>query len=172
MSIKEHIYNYYAKRRPARQSNMLNYAAIQRVLVIYHSDFQERNTGIKLLIAQLQNDGKDVVAWGYSPKKEILSLVLPIGRILGLNDFDWFGRPKKHILADIEKERADLLIDLTQDDCLATRYLTLYAPAALKTGRRTANAPLDFMIDMPADETPDRLFEQIKHYLTTINAKQ
>lgn len=172
MNIKEYIYRFYAKRRPARDTQMKNYAAIRRVLVIYTSDFQERNVEVRQLIARLQNDGKDVVAWGYCPKKDIVSLVLPIGRILGLRDFDWLGRPKTHVLNDIQKEEADLLLDLTQDECLSTRYLTLYAPTAFKAGRRRTDWPLDFMIDMPAQESARPLYEQLVHYLTTINAKQ
>lgn len=170
MSIKDSIYRYYAKRQKREQAAFVPYRDIRRVLVIYTSDFQEKNTEVRQLIARLQNDGKDVVAWGYCPKKDIISLVLPIGRILGLRDFDWFGRPKKHVLSDISKEEADLLLDLTQDDSLATRYLTLYAPARLKAGRRCDTRPLDFMVDMPTEETPVALFEQLTHYMKSINA--
>lgn len=169
MSIKDSIYRYYAKRQKREQAAFVPYRAIRRILVIYTSDFQEKNTEVRQLIARLQNDGKEVVAWGWCPKKDIVSLVLPIGRILGLRDFDWLGRPKDYVKTDILREQADLLLDLTQDDSLATRYLTLYAPARMKAGRRWDARPLDFMVDMPAEDTPVALFEQLMHYIKSIN---
>lgn len=169
MNIKEIIYRYFAGKAPERNPIFPSYNDIQNVLVLYESDYLERNDLVKQLLTDLQRDGKTVSAWGFLRKKDIQSLILPVGRILGTRDFDILGRPKTAVRDDLARENFDLMIDLTQNDILEMRYIALYAQANFKAGRLQSNKALDFMIDMPIEETPEPLFRQILHYLKTIN---
>ena len=71
---------------------------------------------------------------------------------------------------ELTNSRFDLLIDLTQNRCLPLHYAALYANADFKTGRNLGLNIHDLMIEMPANENPTPLFNQITHYLQTINS--
>lgn len=169
MNLKERIYTYFAKKAKSRETRFPRYDDIHSVILLYESDYLERNTLVKQLSNRLQNDGKTVSTWGYVDKKDITTLILPVGRILGSRDINWLGRPKQDILDDLRRENYDILIDLSQTDCLPLRYLALEANVAFKCGRRRDDGTLDFMIDMPAEEDPTELFNQIIHYIKQLN---
>lgn len=174
MTIKERIFRYLLNKQPARQVAFPHYENIRSVLVLYESDFQEKNAVIKDIRSNLLQQNIDVVAWGYLPnKKEISSLILPQSRILGKSDFHFWGTPKQHIIDDLEKRQYDLLIDLTQKPCIQLHYLALYARAYFKTGKvlPTNEGLFDFMMDMPeGDESQATLFNQIIHYMMIIHS--
>lgn len=169
MNLKERIYTYFAKRAKPREAHFPRYSDIRSVILLYESDYLERNTLIKQLSNQLQNDGKTVSMWGYIDKKDITTLILPVGRILGSRDITLLGRPKQEIIDDLKKENWDILIDLSQTNCLPLRYLALEADVPFKCGLHRNDGTLDFMIDMPANEDPTELFNQIIHYIKQLN---
>lgn len=167
--LRQYIYTYSVRHSEPREAAFLPYQDLRKVIILYESDYLERNTLIRQLSTALQDEGKTVCLWGYVDKKEISSLILPVGRVLGARDINIFQRPAEKHLHDLQAESFDLLIDLTQSDCLPLRYLALYCPATFKTGARRADGVLDFMVDMPPEETPQPLFEQIIRYLKAIN---
>lgn len=167
--LNELIFRYFADRVPQREVHFPRYEDIQSVVILYESDYLERNTLIKQFSSQLQSEGKIVSTWGYIDKKDISTLILPVGRILGSKDINLFERPKKDIIDDLHKEHWDILIDLTQHDCLPLRYLAMEADVPFKCGMRRSDNTLDFMIDMSPAEDPTELFQQIIHYIKHIN---
>jgi len=121
----------------------------------------------------------DVTMWGYVKKKEITTLILPQSRILGMADYNFFGKPHSYVISDLQAEHYDLLIDLTPHPILALRYLAMYAIADFKVGLNLGEGLHDMLISLP-DFNPEQgeeaeieaswLYHQIMSYLTTIKS--
>ncbi len=171
MSIKERIFQYRLRKQPERQAVFPKYDNVRSVLVLYESDFIEKNTVVKAIRDELLKQDKDVVLWGFCDKKEITSLVLPQSRIMGRRDINILGAPKEDIIADLQKRQYDLLIDLTQRPVLPLRYVAMYARADFRAGLNMEGATHELLINTPPQETPQFLFEQIVKYLKMIQTK-
>ena len=96
-------------------------------------------------------------------------MILPQSRILGLNDYNWLGKPKDYVLTDLRAEHYDLLIDLSTQPILPLRYLAMYTDADFKVGLNVGTGEHDMLIAM---EQPDvkGLYEQIINYLMMIKS--
>lgn len=171
MNIRERIFEYRLRKQPSRQAVFPNYENVRSVLVLYESDFIEKNTVVKAIRDELLTQDKDVVLWGYCDKKEITSLVLPQSRIMGRKDINLLGAPKPEVIADLQKRQYDLLIDLTQKPVLPLRYISMYARTDFRAGLNIEGARNDLLISTPPQETPRFLFEQIVKYLKMIQTK-
>lgn len=200
MSIKEKIYSFIARRQPQREANWPHWESVKHVLVLYESDLVEKNPAIRTIRTELQKHHIDAVFWGYVPKKEVQSAVLPQSRIVGMKDFTFFGYPRKELVQELQQQRYDLVIDLNQSNTLPLRYLCLLADAGFKSGMapmevrspgrtientekavgqqsgrtaersETIKSPCDLQIKTQPQETPEFLFQQILHYLTNIQS--
>lgn len=175
MNIKEKIFEYRLRKQPPRQAVFPNYADVRSVLVLYESDYVEKNTIIKAIRDELLLQDKDVVLWGFCDKKEISTLILPQSRIMGRRDINLLGAPKEPVIADLRKRNYDLLIDLTQKPVLPLRYISLYARADFRAGIKMTDdqqpTTNDLLIATPPQETPKFLFDQIVKYLQMIQPK-
>lgn len=168
MKFKDIIFKIVQKRH-VRTPRYQSYASAKTILLLFESDMQERNVQIKALIKQLQADGKEVNAWGYVRKKEAESSVLRDYRVLSERDYTFLGMPQDTIRQEIANRRYDILIDLNMNNLLPLKYLSLYAEADFRAGRQTEQPYMnDFMIDVKAESNPAFLFDQIIHYLKTI----
>lgn len=168
MNIKQRIYNWYKERRPLQDVEYKSYDAIRSIMILYESDWLERNEGIANMIRQLKDDGKRVVAWGYCDKKETTAPNLPESRILGNQHVTIWGKPRQEVLQDLSRRQFDVLIDLTLQPLLPMQYIAMYAPATLRIGSRAEEGVYDMIVPMPADTTSKDLFKQIIHYLQLI----
>ena len=177
MSIKEKIYSFIARRQPQREAKWPHWESVKHVLVLYESDLVEKNPAIRTIRTELQKHHIDAVFWGYVPKKEVQSAVLPQSRIVGMKDFTIFGFPCKELVQDLQQQEYDIVIDLNQSNALPLRYLCLLAKAGFKSGMapigQLPNTPMvqypcDLQIKTQPQETPEFLFQQILHYLTNI----
>ncbi|MCQ2345314.1 MAG: hypothetical protein MJZ82_00910 [Paludibacteraceae bacterium] len=172
MNIKLWIYNRRKERLPKRQVIYRNWSDIRTIALLYTSDLTERNPDIRRMAEYMQENNKHVTLIGYADKKEITSPILPQSRIAGQKDFSWLGYPNEMLTSDLQKQSFDLLIDLTQHQSLQERYMALYLRSDLKVGRRTDAGELDFMIEMPSEETREQLMEEIVKYLTLIRSNE
>lgn len=179
MSIKEKIYSFIARRQPQREAKWPHWESVKHVLVLYESDFVEKNPAIRTIRTELQKHHIDAVFWGYVPKKEVQSAVLPQSRIVGMKDFTILGFPCKELVQDLQQQEYDIVIDLNQSNALPLRYLCLLTKAGFKSGMapigQLPNAPMvqspcDLQIHTQPQETPEFLFQQILYYLTNIQS--
>lgn len=179
MSLKQRIFDYLAKRQPVHEPRFPHMEQPLKLLIIYESDYLERNDAIKSIRQNLLRQQMDVTMWGYAAKKEISTLILPQSRILGLGDYNLLGKPRDYVLTDLQAEHYDLLIDLTTQPCLPLRYLALYADADFKVGLNLGEGIHDMLLSLP-DFTPEQgdeagieatwLYDQIMRYLTSIHS--
>lgn len=184
--IKNYINNYLFKKRAQeylstteREHRFVNYDKAKSVLILFESDYSEKNLVIRKIIQSLQLDGKKVSAWGFIDKKEVTSSILPDFRILHHQQTDFFHKPDPAFFRELENLQFDLLIDLSLQLQLPLEYLAMYANAYCKTGLKKTDLPIyDFMLDMESlkstieeDENPiDEiyLYKQIIFYLKRI----
>lgn len=179
MKLKQYIFDYLRKKMPERNPRFPHLDQPLKILLIYESDPLERNDNIKSIRQELLKRQMDVTMWGYLERKEIVSLVLPQSRILGLGDYNLLGKPRDYVVRDLTAEHYDLLIDLTTRQLLPLRYLAMLAEADFKVGMNLGEGVHDMLISLP-DFTPEQgelaeiesswLFNQIMGYLTTIKS--
>lgn len=172
--IKQKIFLFLKEQHPKHQASFPHFENVRSALVLFESDNMEKNPAIETIRQDLMQQNIDVVTWGYRDgKHKEGSAILPQRRILTQEDFTFYGTPKDVIIADLEKREYDLLIDLTQHDCLALHYISLYSKAYFKCGKVLTynDGILDFMLDMPAEDSPMKLYQQILHFLMTIQSK-
>ena len=177
--LYQFIFNYLHKRIPERHVRFPHLDQPLKVFIIYESDVLERNDAIKSIRQDMLRRHMDVTMWGYVEKKEIQTLILPQSRILGINDYSFWGKPKEDVLTDLQAEHYDLMIDLTTRPLLALRYVAMYADADFKVGLNLGEGLHDMLITLP-DLDPEQgeaaaieaswLYDQIMRYLTTIKS--
>lgn len=190
MKIKS-LNNYLFRKRVGkylaeneRDKRFINYAQAKTVLLLFESDFSEKNPAIRKIIYSLQQDGKKVCAWGYIDKKEITTAILPDFRILHTKQTDFTEKPVISYINELEEQEFDLLIDLSVTKQLPLQYVALYSRARCKTGAQKGAVPIyDFILDIEntgrdpeADVTTEPvvdelyIFNQIIFYLKSIQS--
>lgn len=179
MGLKQKIFNYIAGRQAERNPRFPHLDQPLKVFILYESDVLERNDAIKTIRQDLLRRQMDVTMWGFVEKKEINTLILPQSRILGLTDYNLFGKPREDVLTDLRAEHYDLLIDLTTRPVLSLRYIAMLAEADFKVGLNLGEGVHDMLISLP-DFDPEQgeqvsleatwLYDQIMRYLTSIKS--
>ena len=179
MKLKQYIFEYLRKKQEPRDPRFPHLDQPLKIMLIYESDYLERNDAIKTIRQDLLRRQMDVTMWGYVEKKEITTLILPQSRILGPNDYNWLGKPREDVLNDLQAERYDILIDLTTRPLLPLRYLAMDTNADFKAGLNLGEGLHDMLLSLP-DLAPDQeedvaieaswLYQQIMSYLTTIKS--
>ena len=179
MKLKDKIFEYVQGKQPERSARFPHLDQPLKIMLIYESDYLERNDAIKTIRQELLQRNMDITMWGYVEKKEITTLILPQSRILGPSDYNLLGKPREYVLTDLQAEHYDLLIDLTTRPLLPLRYLALFTDADFKVGMNLGEGIHDMLISLP-DFSPEQgdaaeieaswLFHQIMEYLTTIKS--
>jgi hypothetical protein len=132
-----------------REHRFVSYEKAKSVLLLFESEFNEKNPYIRKMIAQLQQDGKRVSAWGFIDKKEIMTSILPDFRILHHKQTDFFSKPSISFINELDNQEFDLLIDLTINKQLPLQYIAVYAKASCKIGIHKSDLSIyDFVIDV------------------------
>ena len=176
MKLKQYIFDYLRKRMPERECRFPHMDKPLKVMLIYESDVLERNDAIKTIRQDLLRRQMDVTMWGYAEKKEIQTLILPQSRILGMNDYNFFGKPRDYVMTDLQAEHYDLLIDLTTRALLPLRYIAMYPEADFKVGMNLGEGLHDMLISVPDLDTEQAkpeatwLYNEIMNYLTMIKS--
>ena len=103
--LKQFIFDYLRKRMPERHPRFPHLDQPLKVMIVYESDLLERNDAIKSIRQDLLRRQMDVTMWGYVEKKVINTLILPQSRILGVGDYNFFGKPRDYVLEDLQAEQ-------------------------------------------------------------------
>lgn len=135
---------------PQREKRWIDYKNAKTILLLFESDYIEKNRFIRKAIETLTSEGKKVSAWGFLDTKKSTTAILPSFRVLDRETINWRGEPKEPFLRELGEREFDLLIDLTLCDILPLMYVGLYANAATKVGMsRTMDSIYDFKIIVP-----------------------
>ncbi len=182
MKLKEYLFRFIAARQPQRQPRFPHWERVRRVLLLYEAAQNTLPETIAQCRRRLEQEGKEVYTLGICPLKETADIGAQ-DSLLGKRDFSLWGNPKRAIREGLQQQPFDLLIDLTQQPTLSSRYVVLYAAAAFKVGRidpqptpPAAEAdpqpqPLyDLLIQTEPQADPTFLFGQSIHYLKLIHS--
>lgn len=169
-SIRDKVFNYHLTRHQRKEAGFPRYENIRSVIILYESDWQEKNPMVKEMRDALLADDKDVVLWGYVDKKEVTTAILPQSRILGSKNITLWGTLTENTLEDLLRRRYDLLIDLTQHYCRPLHYAAMNVRADFKTGMHIVEGIHHFMVDAEPKESGRFLFDQIIFYLKQIKS--
>jgi len=170
MNILQSILNYYCAKQPKRNAAYPDYEQVNSILLIYESEWQERNPEIRTMVQQLHEEDKQVVSWGYCKKDKVLSPNLPDSRILGTHDFNLLARPKSEVVNYLQRHEFDILIDLTSAPILPMQYIASMAHAQFKIGSHPIHTIYDMVVQPTTPTTTEYLFSQIIHYLKIIKS--
>lgn len=183
------IINYFFRRdvnsvlsKNLRSRRFVNYSKAKTVMLLFESDYEEKNTDVRRIIQSLKADGKKVNAWGYVHKRVTETAHLADFRILNQKDMGWMKKPSAELLAELEKIEFDLLIDLTRTEIIPLQYIALFTKASCKAGVRINNLKIhDFMIDLDSlshsysDQDTEidvsYIYNQIIFYLKSIETR-
>ncbi len=168
-----------------REKRFVTYDKAKSVLILFESEFSEKNLYIRRMINNLQLDGKKVSAWGYIDKKEVMTSILPDFRILHHKQTDFFQSPQESYINELENQEFDIMIDLSLRPLLPLQYIAVYAKALFKVGIHKSEFGIyDFVLDVESQTTPTEesenpeltdnlideiyLYDQIIFYLKSI----
>ncbi len=167
---KQYLFRKRVSKQPVRNVRFPVYKNIKSILLLYVSDEEEKNADIKEIVSEILESGRTVACVGYVNKRHAASPHLPQNIMLCRADTSFSGRPEKNIIDEIRSEKYDLLIDLTSRYCLPLHYVALYADAAFKTGGHIVDGLHDMMVDMTEYGSSAALYNQIIHFLNTIQS--
>lgn len=147
------IREYFLKRevrRCVRKSVFRSWDDIRSVLLLFESDYQEKNDHARAFIKILQTEGKRVVACCYVDKKTAETATLDNYIVLDRSNVNWLRKPQT--VTERMKEKFDVVIDLTEKDVLPLQYVLTWANSEFRCGRsrgEKGNEAYDFVIEMP-----------------------
>lgn len=170
------------QKSSVRDTSFVNYTQAKTILLIFESNYSEKNSETKRIIESLIADGKKVVAIGYVNKKNCISATYPEYKVLCNKDLVLFQKPNQQILQDLLFYEYDLLIDITTKSLLPLEYIVFFARAKCKAGMQKNNLNLyDFVLDIQHhlienelqidDLKFSYLYDQILFYLKNIQSK-
>jgi hypothetical protein len=148
--IREKVFNFILKRQTKRSVSIPQWDEVRSVVILYP------NNSIQHIVKQIEAASKDVTLYITPNQQEV----------------NWLtGVPKKDLQESIRARKYDVLIDLTQQPSRTMQYMAMYAHADFKVGRHNLEEIYDMIIDTPAQETPDFLYEQIVRYIKMFGSK-
>jgi len=169
--IRQLLFERKRKQQPARDVRFPKWDKVRTVLIVYDSDVMEKNGDIREIMRRLMMEDKQVSLLGYVERKDVQSPILPQSRMLGLQDRNVLYQLSKEAVQWIEETEYDLMLDLTQTPSLPLHYAAMFVRAKFKAGMHIVEGLHDFDIEMAAQEDHTPLFNQIVHYLQTIESK-
>lgn len=169
-NLRDWVFRHHLSRHQRKEAAFPQYDDMRSVMILYESDWMEKNPAIREIRDRLLVDNKDVVTWGYVEKKEVGTAILPQSRIMGQQNTTLLGTLTEDTISDLSKRHYDLLIDLTQHYCRPLHYAAMNVRADFKTGSHIVDGIHHFMVDTQAQESPMYLYEQIQFYLKNIKS--
>lgn len=155
-----------------RETHFPNYKSIKSILILFKSEENEKNPFIRKIISELKEEGKKVTVWGYVDKKEVETPILPDFRLFGNSEINFYDIPKSLMVNEFTHMQYDMVIQMTISDVIPLDYLMAKAHSPFKVSRiKPYKGIADFMIKINESEDDLFLYNQIMHYLKSIQAK-
>ena len=149
--IREYFLEREAKRC-TRKSTFRSWDDIRSVLLLFESDYQEKNNDARSFIKMLQNEGKRGRGCCYVNKKEAETATLDNYIVLDRKKTNWLGCPHDAVVGECLKEKFDVVMDMTATDVMPLKYMLVRANSDFRCGRsrgETGNKLYDFVMEMP-----------------------
>jgi len=166
----------HLKKNP-RSRRFVTYEKSENILLLFESDGSDEQ--IKNIVKILQNDRKNVVAFGFSGAKEIVESDMLEIKLFNKKSTDFFQKPDKAIFNEIKSTKFDLLIDLSENTLIPLMYISLLCDAMMKISTKIIEPQLfDFILDIRSQDEKNSnergmmnkqvVFDEIIFYLKSI----
>ena len=116
---------------------------------------------------------KDVKAFGYVNSKKFDECHIPKLQydFFNLKDLNWYYKPQNDYILNFVKKEYDILINLSDSNCIPLKYLVASSLARFKVGKHEEGYEIyDLMIKLDKkDDNMKKLISEIAKYLKVIN---
>ena len=159
-------------RTNKRLKEVSNLEESKSIGILYEATNSEQIKKIEPFVKYFFELKKDVKALGYVNKKKLDDCHIPKLNydFFYLKDLNWYYKPQNYIIDNFVKKEYDILINLSDSNCIPIKYLVANSLAHFKIGQFEEGYEIyDLMIKLDKEKGKERLMEEIKHYLNLIN---
>lgn len=147
-------------------SEFVRWDEVSSILLIYDSDFAEQNRDMRILIEQIENEGKKVTECIYVDKKNAVTSSMDCRVVLDRKGIDFWGRPDSIAVCQLmENGQFDIVINVSGHFYMI--YVTMAVKAKMKCGRESDNKVCDFQIEGCQEQ--ENVVAEVIRYLKMIN---
>lgn len=140
--------------------------------ILYDATNKDQINKIEPFVKYFFELKKEVKALGYVNKKKLDDCHIPKLNydFFYIKDLNWYYKPQNYIIDNFIKKEYDILINLSDSNCIPIKYLVASSVARFKIGQFEEGYEIyDLMIKLEKEKGLERLMEEIKHYLNLIN---
>ena len=159
-------------RTNKRLKEVSSLEAAESIGILYEATDSEQIKKIEPFVKYFFELKKDVKALGYVNQKRLNNCHIPKLNydFFYLKDLNWYYKPQNYIIENFVKKEYDILINLSDSNCIPIKYLVANSLAHFKIGQFEEGYEIyDLMIKLDKERGTERLMEEIKHYLNLIN---
>ena len=184
------IREYFLKKKLNKKYYNLIYKSwsdVENILLLFNSDYLEKNSEIKTFIKQGKNENKNIVACCFVNKKKSETPTLDDYIVIDKSNINLLGKPDVNHIGSIFNYKYDVIIDLTEDIVVPLAYIMAMVEYNFASGVKKDNFNFyDFVLDFTSQresmevKDPDDIneshfsviiLEQIVKYLKMVKSK-
>ena len=141
--------------------------------ILFDATTKDQIKEIKPLVDYFFGMKKEVKAFGYVNSKNFDECHIPKLQydFFNLKDLNWYYKPQNDYIKNFVKKEYDILINLSDSNCIPIKYLVASSVARFKVGKFEEGYDIyDLMIKLDKKEdNMTRLISEIAKYLKIIN---
>lgn len=140
------------------------------VHLFFNAKNDENYRPAKAFISELKDRKLRVQAIGFVENDEQKAKFLfhKEVRFVSPKDLSRLGKPPKAFLEELNRERADIFLNLCAEENFTAQYIAAYSDAKFKVSGIADDITADFIIDVSKSKQPADMISQTKHFLSTI----
>jgi len=176
--LRHRIGRYYLQKdfpEAGKNRQVKNLARVRSIGLIYLLNSVPDHDEVEKIVTLLQKEEKEVRALGFVREKRLIGRFLPrlAFDYVSRHDLNWYYKPGHERVIDFARRDFDLLIDLSDGSCMPLNFVAGMSNALCRIGRFTEKNKMlyDLMIEVKPEVTVGDFFNQVRHYLTIINAE-
>jgi hypothetical protein len=171
--IKTKIQGYLLKRQikqRSREAEFHNLETAKSIHLFFDAKSKENYLPVKTFISDLKARNIRIQAIGMTENEEQKALFLfhKEVRFICPKETNWIDKPPKETLEELNRQRADIFINLCTEACFAGQYTAAVSEAKFKVSGISNDPVSDFVIDVSKKKSISYLIDQTKHFLSTI----
>tara|TARA_B100001287_G_scaffold242447_1_gene217891 strand:+ start:132 stop:683 length:552 start_codon:yes stop_codon:yes gene_type:complete len=156
-----------------RKKSVSNLEDAKSIGILFEATTKEQILEVKPLIDYFFKLRKDVKAFGYVNSKKFDECHIPKLQydFFNLKDLNWYYKPQNDYILNFVKKEYDILINLSDSNCIPLKYLVASSLARFKVGKHEEGYEIyDLMIKLDKkDDNMKKLISEIAKYLKVIN---
>ena len=159
-------------RTNKRLKEVISLEKAKSIGILYDATNTEQIKRIEPFVKYFFELKKEVKALGYVNKKKLDDCHIPKLNydFFYLKDLNWYYKPQNYIIENFIKKEYNIIINLSDSNCIPIKYLVASSLAHFKIGQFEEGYEIyDLMIKLDKEKGKERLMEEIKHYLNLIN---